>query len=164
MLSFINKLVAMTIESVIDFLQRHIDETDITLKQSAGAELIKQFETSTGVMLPNDIKQFYRFTNGFESEEDLFNIVSLDEIVDNKTGNIYLAEYLVYCDMWRLEINPANVNDYLITVVSSKSEKVILTNSFAEFLNRFLKGGVFGDNGLYAWEDEVNKAGNGNLQ
>ncbi len=154
----------MTIDSVIDFLQRHLDETDITLNQSASEESIEQFEKSTGIILPNDVKQFYRFANGFESEEDLFNIVSLEYLVDDRTGNIYLAEYLVYCDMWCLEINPANVNDYLITTLSAKEERIILTNSFAEFLTRFLKGGVFGNNGLYAWADEVNKAVNENLQ
>jgi hypothetical protein len=153
----------MTIDSVIDFLRQHLDETDITLNQGASDESIELFEKSTGIVLPNDVKQFYRFANGFESEEDLFNIVPLEYLVHDRTGNIYLAEYLVYCDMWHLEINPANVNDYLITVMSSKSERIILTNSFAEFLTRFLKGGVFGNNGLYVWGDEINKAGNKNL-
>jgi cell wall assembly regulator SMI1 len=147
----------MTIESVIDFLQRHINETDITLKHGASVELLEQFEKCTGVTLPADIKQFYRFANGFESEEYLFNILPLEDIIDNETGDIFFAEYLIYSDIWRLEINPANADDYLITTISAKNERIVLTNSFAEFLSRFLKHGLAGDNGLCAWCDEVNK-------
>lgn len=147
----------MTIDLVIDYLRRHLDETDITLNQGASDESIEQFEKSTGIILPDDVKQFYRFANGFESEEYLFNIVPLEYIVDSETGNIYIAEYSIYADMWQLEINPANANDYLITTMSAKDERIVLTNSFAELLSRFLKEGLIGEKGLCAWANEVDK-------
>jgi hypothetical protein len=34
---------------------------------------------------------------------------------------------------------------------------IILTNSFTEFLRRFLRGGVFETGGLYDWRDEIIK-------
>jgi len=59
---------------------------------------------------------------------------------------------MIYCDFWNIEINPSNADEYWI---SNPGESVrILTNSLAEFLNRFLAKGVFGDGGLYTWHHE----------
>lgn len=66
--------------------------------------------------------------------------------------DFHIAEYLVYCDMWTIHINPENPNDYRIYTGDPVMK---LTNSFSDFLNVFLEGGVFA--GLYAWKEKNEK-------
>jgi len=56
--------------------------------------------------------------------------------------------------MWALEVDPIN-GSYQIFNNNFHGEKIILTNSFAEFIERFLKGGVFEPSGLYYWGEEM---------
>lgn len=151
----------MSISAIIKYLTEHLDETDITLHEGASDALINQLEQSHNITLPDDIKQFYQFSNGFESDEDIFNIIPIEEIIDSKTAdrwsNLYIAEYMVYCDMWELEIDQDNPNKYIIFYTDQNSEKIILTNSFSEFIQRFLTGGVFEPGGLYFWNDEIKR-------
>ena len=72
-----------------------------------------------------------------------------------KQGFFYIAEYLLFCDMWGIEINPYDKNDFLIFNQPEEYRTITLTNSFAEFLGRFLQRGVFGKGGLYDWHEEV---------
>jgi hypothetical protein len=141
-----------SISDIIKYLKSHLDETDITLYIGATDREITSFENSAGVKLPDDIKQFYQFCNGFISDEDQFQIVPLNELIHNhqKENKLYIAEYLVYCDMWELKINPLDHNDY--TIFYGYTE---LTDSFSEFLMCFFVGGVFEPNGLYDWKDKL---------
>jgi hypothetical protein len=84
-------------------------------------------------------------------------MIPLEEIIGNKEADkpIWIAEYMIYSDMWSLEINPDDPNDYSISVIDWDRRKIILTNSLAEFIGRFLKGGVFEKGGLYHWKDEI---------
>jgi SMI1 / KNR4 family (SUKH-1) len=142
----------MSIPDIIQYLKNHLDQTDITLNKGASDDLIKQFEDVFEVTMPDDIRSFYKFTNGFTSAEDNFSIIPLEKIIDGKTmrsiTKLYIAEYMVYCDMWELQIN-RNTVEYSI------SYDITLTNSFAEFIQRFLAGGVFEKGGLYEWHDEI---------
>ncbi|RZK26626.1 MAG: SMI1/KNR4 family protein [Flavobacterium sp.] len=150
----------MSIAEVITYLKTNIDQTDITLNSGASSSLIAKFENTFNVRLPNDIKQFYEFSNGFESAEDDFRIVPIEEMLDESLSMNYteinIAEYLIYCDIWNLEINTEDHNLYHITNVGSDNKKVVLTTSFAELIQRFLKGGVFEPGGLYRWLEEIN--------
>jgi hypothetical protein len=120
--------------------------------------LIHKVERTYGITFPIEFKNFYCFTDGFETVEDIFNMIPLAEIIDiknmNNEGALYIAEYMIYSDMWQLEINPDDCNDYKI-VIKSDGNKLVLTHSLAEFIDRFLKGGVFEIGGLYAWADEI---------
>jgi len=149
-----------TIEQIITQILNTKDQLGITLYPGATKEEIKSFERLMNTSLPNDIKKFYMFCNGFESEEDLFRIIPLDEIIYNRKDeednyllnkqDFHFAEYMIYCDMWTLTITTSSDN-YLIY---NKAETfVTLTDDFAEFLNKFLVGGVF--DGLYKWEEEL---------
>jgi hypothetical protein len=75
----------------------------------------------------------------------------LAEIIKNKERNkpLWIAEYLIYCDMWALEIQPENPNKYAI-VSDPENKKTVLTNSLAEFIQALLNNGVFGDGGIYS--------------
>lgn len=143
-----------SVSDVIKYLKSHLDETDISLYEGASDQQIKELENSAGVKLPDDVKQFYQFSNGFLSEEDQFRIVPLDELIfrNRRRDILYFGEYLCYCDTWALIIDPEN-NNYQIIYPDERG--IVLTNSFSEFLSRFFIGGVFEQNGLYDWSDEI---------
>ncbi|GAB2865380.1 SMI1/KNR4 family protein [Hymenobacter ruber] len=140
---------------------------DITLYPGAEQSLIDDFEKRMGFNLPADLKVFYQFCNGFESAEDLFRIVPTDEILERvdydrahygtQSNQLYFAEYLIYCDSWKIEIDSHHPNSYRIYAGPNISGEpgIMLTNSLAEFLSKFLEGGVFNDGGLYKWQEEI---------
>jgi hypothetical protein len=117
------------------------------LYSPASDKEIDDFENALEINLPGDFKAFYKFCNGFESEEDLFRIIPLQEILscceEYTTGTFYIAEYMVYCDIWMVAIEEGG--KYKI------SHDFILTDSFTAFLHHFLIGGVFEKGGLYDW-------------
>jgi hypothetical protein len=144
----------MTIHEVLSTLKANLDQTDITLYPGASEQLIQQFEQEMKLVLPADFKTFYTFCNGFESAEDMFRIIPLEEMLEYRAKlpdkQFYLAEYLLYCGMWEVEIGIPVSDSYQIC-----DRGVILTNSLAVFVGRFLQGGVFEKQGLYHWEEEV---------
>jgi hypothetical protein len=145
-----------TIQDIIHTISENKVELGITLYQPAYYGEIENFERELSIKLPDEIKEFYRFCNGFESEEDMFRIIPLKEILESrkyfKPNHFYIAEYMVYCDMWEVVMNTIN-DKYKLQETSFKT---ILTDSFTEFLDRFIKGGVFGEDGLYDWKDQIN--------
>ena len=132
---------------------------DITLYPAAGEQLLNAFETKAGFLLPPDFKRFYSFSNGFLSDEDLFRIIPLEELMDNwhsenrSFGQFYFAEYLIYSDLWGVDVGTNNQPCYSIFYPDLEERKLFMTDSFAEFLNRFLTSGVYGQNGLYDWSN-----------
>lgn len=150
-------LLIVIINDIIEKLSADASSYGITLFPPASLQELAAFEHRLNCPLPDDLKTLYLFCNGLESAEDVFRIVPLDEITDRlaayKPNSFVFAEYMTYCDMWTIEINPANPNDYNI---SNQGDVVrALTSSLAEFLDRFLMGGVFGEGGLYEWHEEV---------
>ena len=149
----------MSITEAIELLKTYNGPLGLTLHKGASEELISQAENTYGVTFPTDFKTLYRFTDGFETVEDIFNMIPLQEIIDTKNWNegrpFYIAEYMIYCDMWSLEIDPSNVDLYSIATLDFHVGKVVLTNSLGEFIARFLNGGVFEIGGLYFWRDEI---------
>lgn len=146
-------------KDIIDRLKKYDGSSGLTLRKGVDESLLRNVERVYNITLPDDFKEFYRFSDGFETEEDMFNMISLAEIIDNKDRHkgepLYIAEYMIYCDMWELEINPDDCNDYKIINLSANSNRLILTKSLTEFISRFLKGGVFEDGGLYDWHEET---------
>ena len=142
----------MTINEALELLKFYNGPFELKLHPGANEALIKKVEDTYGVTLSEDFKTLYRFSDGFEIDEDILNMIPLTEMISNKAANepIWIAEYMIYCDMWGLEINPDNPNDYSI----STTDGTVLTSSLAEFIERFLKGGVFEIGGLYRWVDE----------
>ncbi|MEO6520136.1 MAG: SMI1/KNR4 family protein [Mucilaginibacter sp.] len=148
----------MDIPNIINYLKTHLDQTDITLNPGASQELIARFEEARNSKLPDDIRLFYEFSNGFNSKEDDFNIVPLEDLADiTYHEELFIAQFLIYCDAWELEIDLNNPDSYGIFVIQNDSSKIVLTNSFAEFLQRFLNGGLYGKGGLYDWAEELQR-------
>jgi hypothetical protein len=147
----------MSITQAIELLTTYNGPLGLKLHDGASEELINKVERVYGLNLPADFKMLYRFTDGFETVEDMFNMIPLSEIIAIKKPDkpLWIAEYMIYCDMWGLEANAANPDDYSVFNINYDSDKITLTKSLAEFISRFLKGGVFEIGGLYAWADEI---------
>jgi hypothetical protein len=149
----------MSITEAIELLKTYNGPLGLKLHPGACEELISKVEITYGITLPDDFKVLYRFTDGFETNEDIFNIIPLQETIDvknqDKDESLYIAEYMIYSDRWSLEIDPNNANLYSIANVDFHVGKVVLTGSLGDFIDRFLKGGVFEIGGLYFWRDEI---------
>jgi len=105
---------------------------------------VAQFEFITGFQLPDEMRTFYSLYSEMEEENEMFRILPLKEIIENgqlKSDYIEFAEYMIYSDTWAVTINGEDRNDYFIEGYKWRE------NSFADFLVRYLNGGV--DKGLY---------------
>jgi SMI1 / KNR4 family (SUKH-1) len=109
----------MAISDIVENLSTNLTSYDITLYPPASEQKLIIFERQLNCPLPDDIKAIYLFCNGFESAEDLFRIIPLEEIAERlsefKPNCFHFAEYMIYCDMWEIEINPSNPNEYWIS-------------------------------------------------
>jgi len=70
-----------SIHDIIQIIDENKVQLGITLYEPACDYNIENFEEELHIKLPDDIKTFYRFCNGFESEEDMFRIIPLEEIL-----------------------------------------------------------------------------------
>lgn len=117
---------------------------------------IENFEKRIGFKLPDDFKNFYLIANGFECNEDIFKFINIDEILGNESNYgldwFYFSEYMIYSDMWGLRLSKSNKEYEIFN--ASYPEKA-MTYSLAEFLERFLRGNVFEEGGLYDWQNEL---------
>ena len=150
-------LLIMPISDILHQLSAHLSSYDITLYPPVNDQDLANFEGKLKSPLPDDMKALYRFCNGFESAEDIFRIIPLEEITIARPqpdrNRLSFAEYMIYSDTWEIDFNQSSPNDYSISNNGARFRQ--LTNSFAEFLEVFLAAGVFGKGGLYAWHDDV---------
>jgi hypothetical protein len=147
----------MDIEQVIARIQTA--PNDITLYPPATRQLFETFEAKTNLVLPPDFKNFYSFSNGFESAEDIFRLIPLEELMDDwdsenrVSGQFYFSEYLIYSDLWGVDLGVNGQPGYSIFYPTSDNQKLFMTNSLSEFLGCFLRAGVYGEGGLYDWSN-----------
>lgn len=147
-----------TLSDVLDFVRNNSNELGIYLNNGASDIEIDNFEQNR-MALPDDFKLLYKLANGFETDEDIFRLIPLDEILTREKDDDYLisdnsfhfTEYMIYCDMWTVEIDPQNKNDYKI--YNKADDVVFLTNSIAEFLATFIDKGIY--DGLYQWREDI---------
>jgi hypothetical protein len=150
-----------TILDVLNYIRDNSVHIGIQLNKPATQIEIENFEKRK-VELPDDFKLLYKFSNGFETDHDLFRLIPLGEIIENGLDKSYLVsdtsfhftEYMIYSDMWSVDISKDNLNSYRIY---NKTETVVnLTNSLAEFLCVFINEGIY--DGLYGWREAKQKS------
>ena len=139
---------------VLNFIKDNLTTRGFELNKPATDNDIEFFERSTKIKLPDDFKTLYKFSDGFETEEDLFRLIPLSEIIDNGTdeycindNSFHFTEYMIYADMWSVEVN---INTYKI--YNKTDDIVYLSNSLAEFLCVFINKGIY--EGLYEWREK----------
>lgn len=145
----------MTMKEIISAIEIKHKADGITLYPPASNQEVQDFESRIGFELPADFREFYSICNGFECEEDIFRIIPLEEILEYgwEHGNswFHFAEYMTFCDMWSLRKKA----DGEFEIFNEGEVEVVLTSSLYEFLQRFLRGNVFDEGGLYDWRDEL---------
>lgn len=125
----------------------------ISLRPPASPEKIKELERLLDQDLPEDIKAFYEIANGFETDDHLFQVLSIEEIIQYKheldLDRIFFAEYMIYSDAWEIKFNTGD--SYHITTMNHQSgQEVIMSNSILDFIIEYADGGgLFGENELY---------------
>jgi len=146
-----------TIADIISHIQTNKVQLGITCYDKAAQTEIASFEKQKKFRLPDDFREFYSFSNGLFSDEDMFRLIPLQEILDNgdnphlvSKNDFHFAEYMTYCDMWTIDTKNGG-EPYSIYNIAQ--DVITLTSSFTEFLQKFLQGGVFG--GLYPWRQEM---------
>lgn len=155
-----------------DFLEKLLEElvkagTDFYIPATGAS--IGIFENICQLKLPADLKEFYQCCNGFGPDvKDQFQVLPLTEATmeliqcgKGKRGSRFvLAEYMLYCDWWEVELTPTTETSYHIVNAGHRSGiPLVLTHSIEEFLARYLAGGVFGKGGLYEWHEEIEQRG-----
>jgi hypothetical protein len=142
------------LRELIDSIKKKHQVAGIDIFPSAPLSRILSFEKAIGFALPSDFKEFYSICDGFSCNEDIFNMISLGEIMEYQEhyGNnwFHFSEYMIYSDMWGLRV--LNSNQYEIF---NDGLNITLTSSLSEFLQRFLYGNVFETGGLYDWQNEL---------
>ena len=111
---------------------------------------IKEWEKRAGFDLPDDFKEFYSICNGFECTDDIFIVTPLAKIdIFHETGEVSFefAEYMIHSDIWCVRKGDNGRYEML--------NDIVLTDSLQEFLERFLRGGVFEEDGLYDWQEKI---------
>ncbi|MBC3539322.1 SMI1/KNR4 family protein [Rufibacter sediminis] len=145
-------------------LKRKVDELGIVFNKPATEEEIFKLEESVSQKLPNEILEFYSLCNGFESDDFLFRAIPISEILEYKaeleTSSFYFSEYMIYSDSWTIQLK-SEKEYYIVNGNHDTEEEVILTQSLYEFIEKYLtEEGIFGDNGLYSWFEEIKKEKN----
>ncbi len=145
------------IHQIIRIIESKSEKLGITTYSGATEKEVDEFERKKGIKLPSEFRTLYKKFNGFESDEDMFRIIPLEEIIENKTdeylsnkSDFHFAEYMIYCDMWQISVNPKLPENYVI--YNTADDVIELTNSLSEFLTVFLEGGVF--DGLFNWREK----------
>ena len=147
-----------SIEQIIRRLKHEGQKFGIVLNAPAPTSELQDLKEKLGVELPSDISDFYKVCNGFESEDHLFRMIPIREIIDEKSefGNrtFDFAEYLIYSDTWSIRLDGTFYE--IINSNHGTENPVVLSNSLSSFLDKYLTGtGVFGGQSLYNWANEI---------
>jgi HAD domain in Swiss Army Knife RNA repair proteins/SMI1 / KNR4 family (SUKH-1) len=127
-----------------------ISDGKFNFSKKDGCELehIKEIEKKLEVEFPEDLKNFYLNTNGIETLEFLFNIISLDNIEKNKDEKgVYLefAEYMIYSEVCGISIGDNNNYEiFVVRKLSDSNNRLKITNSIEKFIELFKENGLFG--------------------
>ena len=137
-----------------------VKKLGITLNNPATLEELEKLELKLNRKLPSDLINFYKFCNGFETDDYLFRVIPIQEIIDYKSelnDNIFhFAEYLIYSDQWLIQLN--DLEQYEIINDNHKSQKnMVQANSIVKFLETYLDGGLFSEVENNSFWDRLNK-------
>lgn len=152
----------MTIPALIAAIISKHKDYGIAVHNAAPVKDIEALEKAIGFRLPNDFKEFYSICDGLECTEDIFRMIPISEIIDDRANKMlhqfHFAEYMIYSDMWTLRSKGSGSYE----IFNEGEEEIIMTQHLTEFLERFLNGGVFEKGGLYDWQEEIKYVNNRN--
>ena len=66
--------------------------------------------------MPDDFVEFYKICNGFYCNEDIFNMKSIEDMLeypdDYAHNRFYFSDYMINLDLWALRYRPNHVFEY----------------------------------------------------
>lgn len=109
--------------------------------------------------LPTELTTFYQYCNGFETDDHLFRVIPIQEIIEYKSelpdNTFHFAEYMIYSDQWLIKVY--NSEKYEILNDDHKSKELLgLNNSILKFLKAYLNGGLFGKTESESFWNRIN--------
>ncbi|SFI35381.1 SMI1/KNR4 family protein [Halpernia frigidisoli] len=110
---------------------------------------INALELKSNCKFPSDLIDFYQYCDGFETDDYLFRILPLKELIECKEEFseciFHFAEYIIRSDVWLLNLE--NFKKYEILNNDHNSKELTKhSNSILEFVKSYLNGGLFGEN------------------
>jgi hypothetical protein len=147
----------MSMKDLVDAIVVKHKATGIEVNRAATLDEVIAFENKIGFLLPEEFREFYFTCNGFGCTEDLFNVTSLEKCItetpawlSHKENIFFLAEYMIHAEHW--SFRPVRNRQFEIIY---NTDDLVLTSSLHAFLSRYLQGGVYYNDGLIAWADEL---------
>lgn len=142
-------------QDIIDAIVAKHKHRGIVAHPPATEAEINTFEQLLGFSLPGDFRFLYTTCNGFECNEDIFNMSSLTDISRHPnnygTNWFYFAEYMINSGFWGMRL----LKDGTYEIFNDSEPELVLTTYLEVFLHRFLSGNVFETHGLYDWQAKV---------
>ncbi|RLJ77141.1 SMI1/KNR4 family protein [Pedobacter alluvionis] len=123
-----------------------VKQLGITLNDPCSNKDLANLESKLNLLLPPDLIDFYKFCNGFDTDDFLFRVVPIAETVDYqgelKNNTFHFAEYMIYSDQWLIEIYEGGGYEILNNNHGTQ-EMAVQTTSVLKFLEIYLTEGLF---------------------
>ncbi|MDR6564241.1 MULTISPECIES: SMI1/KNR4 family protein [unclassified Arcicella] len=122
-------------------------------KKGISIKELHEIEKTLGIKLPDDLVEFYTFSNGLEGDDLIFNIIPINEVEkdnDNVGEYLFFAEYLIYSETCGLEIDLYDKNKYKFFYLTyeqedyNKPQRNYIGDSIIDFITLYSKEGTFG--------------------
>jgi SMI1 / KNR4 family (SUKH-1) len=137
-----------------------IKQLGITLKEPCSEQDITDLQSKLSYPLPSDFIEFYTFCNGIETDDFMFRIIPISEVIDYrselKSNMLHFAEYMIYSDQWLIQLNEEGSYEILNNDHETK-EMTVQSNSILGFLEIYLTGGLFNKLNNNSFWDRLNK-------
>jgi hypothetical protein len=142
----------MDIHSYLETLATIDTKFNFEKKEGLGLRKIIEIENRLKIKLPNDLINFYSYSNGLDGNDWIFNIIPLYEVEKLKDAEgeyLTFAEYMIYSETCGLQIDPLERNRYRFFTHKNDKDKNIfkrkyLCNSFSDFIKLYCDQGTFG--------------------
>ena len=139
-------------KNLIDTIARKNKDIGVKINPPATSEEISEFQKHTSLILPKDFIDFYRICNGFECTDDIFNVLSLEEIRSSTQwydkNTFTFAEYMISSEEWCVRLLKNGTYQFFFR----SNNKISSIESVHQFITAFSKGNVFEKGGLYDLE------------
>ncbi|TDQ11017.1 DUF6896 domain-containing protein [Pedobacter metabolipauper] len=145
----------MNLTELISAIEQKHKNDGIEVNPPASQQQIDDFQRKIGFPLPHDFIEFYKICNGFYCNEDIFNMKSIEDMLEDPDDYVhswfYFSDYMINSDLWLLRLN----SDGHYEIFNVSDIEIVLTSSLNEFLEHFLQGNVFDKGGLYDWQEKL---------
>jgi len=137
-----------------------VNELGITFNPPCSDEDLADLESKLNFLLPPDLVDFYKFCNGFDTDDHLFRVIPVSEAVDYrselKNNTFHFAEYMIYSDQWLIQLHEASRYE-ILNDDHGTQKMTVLATSILKFLEVYLSEGLFSKLDNNSFWDRLNK-------